>query len=101
MRNLRIALIAAAAACLLPIATPALAELGHPSACTRCGGAYHTPYAYTPYGYYGLEGVPAVRRQMSIPPMPTALVPPAVAPVSNCRAALYGARHELNLTMCG
>ena len=94
MRHIRIALTAAAA-CLLPIATPALAELGHADGCARCGGAY-----YSPYGYYGFEGVPAVGQEISIPPAATALVLPAPAPVSDCDAALYGARHELRVTTC-
>jgi hypothetical protein len=32
----RIALLSAAATCLLPFATPAIAELGHPSGCLSC-----------------------------------------------------------------
>jgi hypothetical protein len=101
MRYVRIALMSAAAACLLPFATPALAELGHSPGCDRCGGAYYEPYTYnTPYGYYGVERVPAVGQPMSIPPMATALVSPAPAPVSNCHATLYGARHQFYLTMC-
>ena len=96
MRYVRIALMATAAACLLPIATPALAELGHPAGCARCG-----PVRHTAAGFYGYEGVPAVGQQMSIPPAATALVPPGPAPVSSCHATLYGARHQLNMTMCG
>jgi len=36
MRNTSIALLSAAATCLLPFATPAIAELGHPSGCVSC-----------------------------------------------------------------
>ena len=36
MRYTRIALLSAAATCLLPFATPAIAELGHPSGCANC-----------------------------------------------------------------
>jgi hypothetical protein len=95
MRCIRIALTAAVAACLPLLATPALAELGHAADCARCGGAY-----YTPYGDYGLEGVPAFEPETSIPPAATALVPAAPAPVSRCEATLYGARHQLRLSMC-
>jgi hypothetical protein len=91
MRYLRIALTAAAA-CLLPVATPALAELGHADGCARCGGVH-----YTRYGSYGFEGVPAVGHEIGIPLTATALAP---APVSSCDASLYGARHELVVTMC-
>jgi hypothetical protein len=37
MRYARIALLSAAATCLLPFATPALAEMGRPSGCAQCG----------------------------------------------------------------
>ena len=95
MRRLRIALTAAAAAWLLPVATPALAELGHASGCARCGGVH-----YTRYGNYGFEGVPAVGQEIGIPLAATALVPLGPAPVSRCDATLYGARHQLLVTMC-
>ena len=95
MRYVRITLMATAAACLLPIATPALAELGHPAGCGRCGVQYKAR------GFYGYEGVPVVVQQMSIPPAATAFVPPGPAPVSNCQLTLYGARHQLYITMCG
>jgi hypothetical protein len=36
MRCVRMALLSAAATCLLPFATPAIAELGHPSGCVGC-----------------------------------------------------------------
>jgi hypothetical protein len=36
MRYTRIALLSVAATCLLPFATPAIAELGHPSGCVSC-----------------------------------------------------------------
>ena len=32
----RIALLSSAATCFLPFATPAIAELGHPSGCSSC-----------------------------------------------------------------
>jgi hypothetical protein len=37
MKYVRIALLSAAAIYLLPFATPAYAELGHPSGCAQCG----------------------------------------------------------------
>ena len=37
MKYMRIALLSAAAIYLLPFATPAYAELGHPSGCAQCG----------------------------------------------------------------
>jgi hypothetical protein len=36
MRYVRIALLSAAAIWLLPFATPAIAEMGHPSGCVGC-----------------------------------------------------------------
>jgi hypothetical protein len=36
MRHTRTLLLSVAAACLLPFATPAIAELGHPSGCLSC-----------------------------------------------------------------
>jgi hypothetical protein len=36
MRYTRIALLSAAATCLLAFATPSIAELGHPSGCLSC-----------------------------------------------------------------
>ena len=95
MRYVRIALMATAAACLLPIATPALAELGHPDGCGRC------EVQYTAGGFYGYQGVPVVGRQISIPPAATALLAPGPAPVSDCHLTLYGARHQFYMTMCG
>lgn len=95
MRNVRLALVAAAA-CFLPFATPALAELGHPAGCDRCGGAY-----YTPRGYYPSEGIPAAELGLGIPPAATALVPSAPAPSSGCFATHYGADHQIYLTNCG
>jgi hypothetical protein len=37
MKYVRMALLSAAAIHLLPFATPAYAELGHPSGCAQCG----------------------------------------------------------------
>jgi hypothetical protein len=36
MRYVRLTLLSAAATCVLPFATPAIAELGHPSGCANC-----------------------------------------------------------------
>jgi hypothetical protein len=36
MRYVRMTLLSAAATCVLPFATPAIAELGHPSGCANC-----------------------------------------------------------------
>ena len=36
MRYIRLTLLSAAATCVLPFATPAIAELGHPSGCANC-----------------------------------------------------------------
>lgn len=94
MTNICTALVAAAG-CFLPFVTPALAELGPPTGCDRCGGAY-----YTPRGYYGFEGVPAAELRSGIPPAATALAPSAPAPSSGCSATHYGADHKIYLTAC-
>ena len=36
MKYIRMALLSAAAICLAPLATPAIAELAHPSGCASC-----------------------------------------------------------------
>lgn len=76
MRYARTALLSAAATCLLALATPAIAqvssvELGHPSGCARCGGAYSTAL---PQNY---EGVPVIGPVLGIgvPPAAVALSP--------------------------
>jgi hypothetical protein len=80
MRYARIALLSAAAACLLPFATPAIAqvgftELGHPTGCANCG-----PVTIHPWG---TQGRPVVEPELRIgfPPGAVALVP-AVPPVA-------------------
>ena len=56
MKNTRIAVLSAAAACLLPFATPAIAELGHPSGCASCEPVEVT----APTGGYYQEGAPLI-----------------------------------------
>jgi hypothetical protein len=55
MRYTRIALLSAAASCLLPFARPAIAELGHPSGCLSCA-PIEVP---GPSPEYDHEGAPA------------------------------------------
>ena len=68
MRYVRIALLSAAA-CLLPFATPAIAELGHPSGCVSCPPVEVT--GPTEDSFH--EGAPALNR--GFPPGATALTP--------------------------
>jgi hypothetical protein len=68
MKYVRIALLSAAAIYLLPFATPAYAELGHPSGCAQCGAAAITART---------ERVPVIgpELEIGIPPGATALAP--------------------------
>ena len=70
MRYTRIALLAAAT-CLVPFATPAIAELGHPSGCASCEPVEVTGPTQ------GYEGGPVIGPLLSIdvPPGATALAP--------------------------
>ena len=73
MRYVRIALLSAAATCLLPFTTPATAELGHPSGCVSC------PPVEVPGPTQGSypEGAPAIgpALNMAFPPGATAPAP--------------------------
>ena len=70
MKYVRIALLSAAATCLLPFATPATAQLSieRAPACARCGVFYSTSSA---------AGAPVIgpELEIGIPPGATALAP--------------------------
>jgi hypothetical protein len=73
VRYIRIALLLAAATCLGPFATPAIAKLGHPSGCASC-----EPVEVTgPTQGYDHEGGSVIEPllSMGVPPGATALVP--------------------------
>jgi hypothetical protein len=67
MKYVRIALLSAAAI-YLPFATPAYAELGHPSGCAQCGAVAIT----APTGRVPVIGP---ELEIGIPPGATALAP--------------------------
>jgi hypothetical protein len=73
MRNTSIALLAAAATCLLPFATPAIAELGHPSGCASCAPVEVSG----PSQNYDHEAAPVIGPflRTGVPPGATALAP--------------------------
>ena len=76
MRYARTALVSAAATCLLALATPAIAqvssvELGHPSGCAQCGGAYPTALPQN----YDFGGVPMIGPVLGVPSSAVALSP--------------------------
>jgi hypothetical protein len=73
MRYARVALLSAVASFLLPLATPAVAELGHPSGCFMCSPTEVT----APTQDYYREGGPAIgpELRMGFPPGATALAP--------------------------
>jgi hypothetical protein len=73
MRYARIALLTAVASFLLPLATPAVAQLGHPSGCFMCSPVDVT----APTQDYYRAGGPAIRPElgMGFPPGATALAP--------------------------
>jgi hypothetical protein len=73
MRYARIALLSAAATCLLPFATPAIAEMGHPTGCAQCAPVDLAG----PTQGYGYEGVPVIgpALRMGFPFGATALAP--------------------------
>ncbi len=73
MRYTSFALLSAAATCLLPFATPAIAELGHPSGCVSCAPVEVTG----PTQRYDHEGAPVGWPLLStgVPPGATALAP--------------------------
>ena len=73
MRYVRIALLSAAAACLLPFATPAVAELGHPTGCVSCPPV-EVPGPTEDSFHEGARAIgPALN--MAFPPGATALTP--------------------------
>ena len=76
-RHVRITLISAAASCLLPFATPAIAELGHPTGCLSC------PPVEVPGPDQGAypEGAPATGPALNtaFPPQTTPLESPGNA----------------------
>jgi hypothetical protein len=73
MKSIRAALLSAAATCLAPFATPAIAELGHPSGCASCAPVEVTG----PTPGYDHEGGSVIGPLLSIgvPPKATALAP--------------------------
>ena len=73
MRYARIALFSAAAIGLLPFATPAIAQLGHPTGCAQCGPVN----VAAPIQDYYPEGPPVIGPVLGIgvPPGATALAP--------------------------
>ena len=88
MKYVRMALLSAAAIHLLPFATPAYAELGHPSGCAQCG-----PVAVT--ASTGRVPVIGPELEIGIPPGARALVPETgfVAPTlsNRCHVEVWGA----------
>ena len=76
MRHARTAILSAAATCLLALATPAIAqvssfELGHPTGCAQCGGAYSTVIPQN----YDFGGVPVIGPVLGVPSAAVALSP--------------------------
>ena len=89
MKFVRIALLSAAAIYLLPFATPAYAELGHPSGCAQCG-----PVAFAaPTGRVPVIGP---ELEIGIPPGATALAPETglAPPLANrCHVEVWDATY--------
>ena len=89
MKYAPIALLSAAAIYLLPFATPAYAELGHPSGCAQCG-----PVAIAaPTGRVPVIGP---EPEIGIPPGATALAPETglAPPLANrCHVEVWGATY--------
>jgi hypothetical protein len=73
MSYVRMAILSAAAICLLPFATPAIAELGHPSGCVGCPPVEVSGPTQGPEQ----EGAPAIgpMLNMGFPPGATAQAP--------------------------
>jgi hypothetical protein len=73
VRYARIALLSVAATCLVPFATPAIAELGHPSGCASC----EPVEVAGPTQAYDYEAGSVIGPLLSIgvPPGATALAP--------------------------
>jgi hypothetical protein len=73
MRHMCTALLSVAATCLLPIATPAIAELGHPSGCLSCAPVEVSG----PTPDYDYQGAPVSEPLLGIgnPPAARALKP--------------------------
>lgn len=94
MRFTRIALLSAAT-CLLPFATPAIAELGHPSGCASC----EPVEVAGPTQGYDPEGGPGVGPLLNrgVPPGATALAPETVRrrhPLANgCHVRVWDATY--------
>ena len=89
MKYVRLALLSAAAIYLLPFATPAYAELGHPSGCAQCG-----PVAIAaPTGRVPVIGP---EPEIGIPPVATALAPETglAPPLANrCHVEVWDATY--------
>jgi len=89
MKYVRIAFLSAAAIYLLPFATPAYAELGHPSGCAQCG-----PVAIAaPTGRVPVIGP---EPEIGIPPGATALAPETglAPPLANrCHVEVWDATY--------
>jgi len=92
MRNISIALLAAVTTCLLPFATPSIAELSHPSGCASCEPVEVT----APTVGYDHEGAPLIRPLLSIgaPAGATALAPETDSPlVKGCHVEVWSATY--------
>jgi hypothetical protein len=74
MRYTRIALLSATAICLPRFATPAIAELGHPSGCLSCA-PIEVPGPTPDYVY---QGAPVSRPLLGTGGLPEATVPKPV-----------------------
>jgi hypothetical protein len=91
MRYARIVLLSAAAIGFLPFATPASAQLGHPSGCVSCSPVEVTP---STQDYYR-EGAPLIGAElkMGFPPGAAALAPEtSVAGPKSHKRLPHGAR---------
>ena len=95
MRYIRIALLSVSATCLASLATPAIAELAHPSGCASCAPVEVTG----PTQSYDHEGGPVIGPLLSIgvPPRATALAPDTGRrrhPLANgCHAKVWDATY--------
>jgi hypothetical protein len=95
VRYIRIVLLSAAATCLAPFVTPAIAELAHPSGCASCAPV-EVP---GPTQGYDHEGGSVIGPLLSIgvPPRATALAPDTGRrrrpPASGCHVKVWDATY--------
>ena len=95
MKYARIALFSAAATCLLPFATPAIAEVGYPSGCARCGPVNVVAPSQ---GYYQ-AGIPVLGPllEMGVPAGAVALAPETSTPnatlANGCHVEVWAATY--------